>query len=143
MTKQRNRLTARTVATTTEIGRYADGQNLYLKVSKSGSTLSKRWIFFYTIAGRQREAGLGSAATVTLAKAREKADGCRSLLAKGIGSPGCQAGRQCRRRGPANIRPVLRCTHKIEEIRMAQRRACAPMGIHARRLLRADPQSTC
>jgi len=84
MTRQRNRLTARTVATTTEIGRHADGENLYLKVSKTGSALSKRWVFFYMITGRQREAGLGSSATVTLAKAREKAAELRSMLAKGI-----------------------------------------------------------
>ena len=84
MMGQTKRLTARTVATLTKIGRHADGQNLYLKISGTGAALSKRWVFFYTFGGKQREAGLGSAVAVTLAKAREKAVEYRSLLAKGI-----------------------------------------------------------
>ena len=38
----------------------------------------------FSFAGKQREAGFGPAAVVTLAKAREKAAGYRSMLAKGI-----------------------------------------------------------
>jgi hypothetical protein len=36
------------------------------------------------LAGKQREAGFGPTAVVTLAEAREKAAGYRSMLAKGI-----------------------------------------------------------
>jgi integrase len=84
MARQLKRLTARTVATTTKPGRHADGGNLYLTISRTDASVSKRWTFMYSIAGKQREAGFGPAATVTLAEAREKAAGYRSMLAKGI-----------------------------------------------------------
>ena len=38
----------------------------------------------FSFAGKQREAGFGPAAAVTLAEAREKAARYRSMLAKGI-----------------------------------------------------------
>src|SRR6202140_3945999 len=84
MTRQPKRLTARTVATMTKPGRHADGGNLYLTISKTGAGVSRRWTFLYSLAGKQREAGLGPAAAVTLAEAREKAARYRSMLAKGI-----------------------------------------------------------
>jgi hypothetical protein len=84
MARQLNRLTARTIATCKNPGRHADGQNLYLKVSRTADGLSKSWVFMYVFAARQREAGLGSASAVTLAQAREKAAEYRSMLAKGI-----------------------------------------------------------
>jgi Arm DNA-binding domain len=84
MARQLKRLTARTVATMKKLGRHADGGNLYLTISKTGAGVSRRWTFLYALAGKQREAGFGSAATVTLAEAREKAAGYRSMLAKGI-----------------------------------------------------------
>lgn len=84
MARQLNRLTARTIATCKNPGRHADGQNLYLKVSRTADGLSKSWVFMYVFAARQREAGLGSASAVTLAQAREKAAEHRSMLAKGI-----------------------------------------------------------
>jgi integrase len=68
----------------TKPGRHADGGNLYLTISKTGAGVSRRWTFLYSLAGKQREAGFGPAATVTLAEAREKAAGYRSMLAKGI-----------------------------------------------------------
>jgi integrase len=84
MARQPKRLTARTVATMTKPGRHADGGNLYLTISKTGAGVSRRWTFLYSLAGKQREAGLGPAAAVTLAEAREKAARYRSMLAKGI-----------------------------------------------------------
>ena len=84
MARQPKRLTARTVATMTKPGRHADGGNLYLTISKTGAGVSRRWTFLYSLAGKQREAGFGPAAAVTLAEAREKAAGYRSMLAKGI-----------------------------------------------------------
>jgi integrase len=84
MARQLKRLTARTVATTKKLGRHADGGNLYLTISETGAGVSRRWTFLYSLAGKQREAGFGSAAVVTLAEAREKAAGYRSMLAKGI-----------------------------------------------------------
>ncbi len=84
MARQAKRLTARTVATTKKLGRHADGGNLYLTISKTGAGVSKRWTFMFSLAGKQREAGFGPAASVTLAEAREKAARYRSMLAKGI-----------------------------------------------------------
>ena len=83
MARQLKRLTARTVAAMTKPGRHADGQNLYLTISRTGAAVSKRWTFMFSFAGKQREAGFGPAAAVTLAEAREKAAGYRSMLAKG------------------------------------------------------------
>jgi integrase len=84
MARQLKRLTARTVATMTKPGRHADGGNLYLTVSRTGAWVSKRWTFMFSFAGKQREAGFGSTAAVTLAEAREKAASYRSMLAKGV-----------------------------------------------------------
>jgi hypothetical protein len=84
MARQLKRLTTRTVATLAKIGRHADGGNLYLTISKTDGGMSKRWTFMFAFAGKQREAGFGSASTVTLAEAREKAAEYRSMLAKGI-----------------------------------------------------------
>jgi integrase len=84
MGRQAKRLTARTVATLKTPGRHSDGGNLYLSISKTAAGLSKRWTFMYAIGGRQREAGLGSAAVVSLAEARKAAGEWRSQLAKGI-----------------------------------------------------------
>ena len=84
MARQAKRLTARTVAAMTKPGRHADGGNLYLTISKTGASVSKRWTFMFSFAGKQHEAGFGSAAAVTLAEAREKAAHYRSMLAKGI-----------------------------------------------------------
>jgi integrase len=81
MAKKLHRLTARMVAIAKTPGRLSDGGNLYLSITGTGG---KSWIFLYELAGRQREAGLGSAIAVTLAEARGKAAEYRSLLAKGV-----------------------------------------------------------
>lgn len=75
-----NRLSAVQVARLKVPGYYADGGNLYLQVAPSGS---KSWIFRFTIDGKTREMGLGSAATFPLAEARERAAEQRKLLADG------------------------------------------------------------
>ena len=75
------RLSAKTVASIKEPGRHADGGNLYLSVSRSGS---KSWSFFYKTGGRMREMGLGSFTAISLAEAREKAQAARRDLANGI-----------------------------------------------------------
>jgi hypothetical protein len=84
MARQLKRLTARTVATLTKAGRHADGGNLYLTISRTADGLSKRWTFLYALNGKQREAGFGSATTVTLAEARERAANYRSKLSAGV-----------------------------------------------------------
>jgi integrase len=75
------KLSARTVATRTKPGMYADGANLWLRVSKTGT---RSWIFRYGLHGRVRQMGLGSVLTVSLAEAREQALQCRKLLNDGL-----------------------------------------------------------
>jgi integrase len=76
-------LNARKVETLTEVGRHADGRNLYLLISPNGG---KRWTFYYRFGGKRREMGLGSAAKgqVSLAEARERAAEARRVLLAGI-----------------------------------------------------------
>jgi len=61
-------------------GRHADGAGLYLVVRPEGG---RKWVFRFTLAGRTRDLGLGSAATVTLADAREAAEKARRMAAAG------------------------------------------------------------
>ena len=79
-------LTAKAVAAARVAGYYRDGQTrhgLHLQVSKAGT---KSWIMRFTIAGRVREMGLGSAAEgeVSLAEARAAAAKARALIREGI-----------------------------------------------------------
>ncbi|MEI7970726.1 MAG: integrase arm-type DNA-binding domain-containing protein [Betaproteobacteria bacterium] len=70
------KLTAREIATA-RYGVHADGDGLYLQVSKTGA---KSWIYRYQIDGRRREMGLGSALTVTGPMARALAAEKRALV---------------------------------------------------------------
>jgi integrase len=73
-------LTARKVETA-KPGKYGDGANLYLIVSKAGT---RKWVLRFTFRGRPKEMGLGSAASVPLADAREKATAARRKIAQGL-----------------------------------------------------------
>jgi integrase len=73
------KLTARKVATA-KPGKYSDGGNLYLIVTKSGA---RKWVLRFTWRGRAKEMGLGSATSVPLADAREKAAEARRRVAQG------------------------------------------------------------
>jgi hypothetical protein len=79
--RQTNRLTPMTVNAKKAKGYYADGNGLYLQVSES---ISKSWIFRYSLNKRAREMGLGSTADRTLAEARGQRDKFRKLLDEGI-----------------------------------------------------------
>ena len=61
-------------------GFHADGDNLYLQVTASGS---RTWVFRYTLNKVPRYMGLGSFKYVTLADARLKANDCKRLLIQG------------------------------------------------------------
>lgn len=74
------KLSARKVETA-KAGKYSDGGNLYLIVSRTGS---RKWILRFTWRGRAKEMGLGSARSVSLADAREKAAAARRKIAQGI-----------------------------------------------------------
>lgn len=75
------RLTDRIVRNKNAPGYHADGGGLYLQVSKSGA---KSWVYRFTLSGRTRDMGLGSANFVSLSEARAKAAESRALAAKGI-----------------------------------------------------------
>jgi integrase len=79
-TDMASRLTARKVDTA-KPGKYSDGGNLYLIVSDSGA---RKWVLRFTWRGRAKEMGLGSAANVPLAGAREKAASARRKIAQGL-----------------------------------------------------------
>jgi len=74
------KLTPLAVSKQTKPGYYGDGAGLWLQVSPSGS---KSWIFRFTLAGKQREMGLGAVHTVNLTEARAKAKECRQVLLDG------------------------------------------------------------
>ena len=74
-------LTVLKIKSLTEPGRHADGQGLYLQVARGGS---KSWINRIVINGKRREIGLGGFPSVSLSKAREKAQENKRLVASGI-----------------------------------------------------------
>jgi integrase len=80
MSKGQNRLIAMQVARA-KPGHHHDGRGLYLVIS---GPFSKKWIYRFTWNHKPTEMGLGSALTVTLKEAREKAHDARRLVAQGI-----------------------------------------------------------
>src|SRR6516165_12662282 len=72
-----NRLTAKQVEKIKAAGDYCDGGGLWLQVSGKNA---KSWIFRFSLRGRAREMGLGSASRMTLAEARDERDKCNRLL---------------------------------------------------------------
>jgi Arm DNA-binding domain len=80
MSKDQNRLTALQVARA-KPGHYHDGRGLYLVIS---SPTSRKWIYRFTWNHNPTEMGIGSAFTVTLKEARERAHNARLLVAQGI-----------------------------------------------------------
>ena len=83
MARAIHKLTAREVETISEPGRHSDGGGLYLSISVDGR---RRWVFMFVRQGKQREAGLGSAAKggVSLKDARAKAAEGRALVKAGV-----------------------------------------------------------
>jgi integrase-like protein/Arm domain-containing DNA-binding protein len=81
MGKAVKKLSARAVATIVQPGRHSDGDGLYLNVTRSGA---RSWLFMWKKDGKRREMGLGSAGSVSLARARELASACRAQVAAGL-----------------------------------------------------------
>ncbi len=73
------KLSARKIQTA-KPGKYADGGNLYLIVAKTGS---RKWVLRFNWRGQAKEMGLGSARSVPLADARERAAHARRKIAQG------------------------------------------------------------
>jgi integrase len=78
------RLTAVTVARLIKPGMHNDGAGLYLQVTKRSTRVAKSWIYRFELDGRERQMGLGSVNTLSLAEARIKASECRKLKLEGI-----------------------------------------------------------
>lgn len=62
-------------------GHHGDGGGLWLQVSPS---LTRSWVFRFTLSGKSREMGLGPLHTLSLAEARERAREQRQLLLKRV-----------------------------------------------------------
>lgn len=88
MSRQANKLTARSAATLNKTGRHSDGAGLYLNVTASGS---KSWLFMYNASGRRREMGLGAFRDVPLARARVLAAEARQHVVAGRDPLGMRA----------------------------------------------------
>jgi integrase len=71
------------------IGRHKDGGGLELRVDdhvakgKAAPTRRQRWVFRFTLDGKDRELGLGSYQSVTLKMARDRRDEARKVLQSG------------------------------------------------------------
>jgi len=76
-----NLLTAQFCRNTKKRGLYADGNGLFLNVSKTGG---KSWLFRFRWQGKRPEIGLGSYTDKSLADAREAVGDCRKLIRRGI-----------------------------------------------------------
>ena len=81
MVRKINRLSLEKIASTVKQGNYSDGGGLYLQVSQFNT---KSWVFRFTRNKIKREMGLGSLNTISLSKARIKAEKCRKQLCEGI-----------------------------------------------------------
>jgi hypothetical protein len=74
------RLTAKQVENA-GAGMHADGDGLYLQVGTGGA---RSWVYRFTLNGKERYLGLGSAVDVPLKRARELAGDARRMRAEGI-----------------------------------------------------------
>jgi len=78
---QLHKLSALKVLELNKPGSYFDGGGLLLKISP---TLTKSWVFRYSISGKERRQGLGPYPDTSLGEAREMAQECRKLKRQGI-----------------------------------------------------------
>lgn len=84
MARTVNRLSHRKVEALKAAGMYADGGGLYLQVTVgSDNTPRKSWLFRYSVAGRERQMGLGPLGDVPLSEARDRASAAREMRRAG------------------------------------------------------------
>ena len=103
-----NSLSAVKIARLNKPGRYSDGGGLYLRVSE---WQTKSWLFRFERAGRERQMGLGSIHTVSLAEARQRARQARLLLLDG--------------RDPIEVRKAERAAWRLEAAKAMTFEQCA------------------
>ena len=114
MPKIINQLSDRKVRSLSKPGLYADGGNVYLQISTSGT---KSWSFRFKLNKKSREMGLGSVHTTCLAEARESAAEQRRLLRDGV--------------DPIEHRKVLRAAKGLETARSKTFEDCAEAYVSA------------
>jgi integrase len=111
-----HKLAPRFVETVKNKGMHGDGGGLYLQVGPEGR--AKSWIFRYHVDGcRDRQMGLGSAYTIGLAEAREKARQCREIRLDGG--------------DPIELRDRARLDRRLEKAREVTFRQCAEEWLEA------------
>src|SRR5437762_10032061 len=79
----RGRLNAKSIEAATAPRMLADGEGLYLQVTRNSRTgaIRKSWVYRYRSSGRTRDMGLGPLSAVPLSKARIAAQAARELRA--------------------------------------------------------------
>jgi Arm DNA-binding domain len=112
MKRQINRLTAAEVRSATKD--VCDGYGLWLQVS---SFNTKSWLLRFRLGGKDDSMGLGPLNTTSLAKARERAQKARDLLAEGL--------------NPREARDADRRQKKVEAARAMTFKECADAYIKA------------
>ena len=126
------KLTAAKVRGLRAPGKYGDGNGLWLQV---GSASQRSWLARFTLAGRPREMGLGSADEVSLVEARETNEAVRKLVRDGIDPIGHRrAGRKLAdrsRSGPRQLRAGGAALHRGQSSGLAQCQAGAQWRIHS------------
>ena len=80
MPRQSKKLSALAVEKIKEVGWHSVGEGLWLQVKESES---RSWLFRYMQNGKAHGMGLGTYPAIPLAKAREEAAKCRTLLSEG------------------------------------------------------------
>lgn len=101
-----HKLNARRVETETKPGMYSDGDGLYLQVTGADA---KSWLFRYTLRGKQRWLGLGSARAsnggLSLSEARHARDDARAQVRRGV-DPVVQRREEAKARRLAETRTI-------------------------------------
>lgn len=95
-------------------GKHADGGGLWLYKRENGA----QWVLRFTIHGRRREMGLGSATHVSLKEVRETASECRKVVRAGM-DPIKERARQ-RRQAARNIHMLKDVAEDAFEARKAE-----------------------
>jgi integrase len=114
MKRQINRLTTAKVRSATKD--VCDGYGLWLQVS---SFNTKSWLLRFRLDGKDDSMGLGPLNTTSLAKARERAQKARDLLAEGI--------------NPREARDAVRRQKKVEAAKAMTFKDCADAYVTANR----------
>lgn len=84
MPRTLHRLSLFKIRTIKKPGLFADGGGLYLQVKEGIDRINKSWIFRFANSDGERQMGLGSCDTISLAEAREAALQCRKLRQQGL-----------------------------------------------------------